>query len=60
MKNVGLVVAYILVVVSRHIGTFSGIHCSKPTTLQWRHYERQGVSNHQLRVYLLNRLLRQR
>ena len=32
----------------------------KPTTLQWRHYRRDGVSNHQHRLCLLNRLFRRR
>ena len=30
------------------------------TALQWRHYERDGVSNHQPHDYLLNRLFRRR
>ena len=31
-----------------------------PSTLQWRHNERDGVSNHQPRDYLRNRLFRRR
>ena len=35
-------------------------HCHNITLLQWRHNERDGVSNHQPHDYLLNRLFRRR
>ena len=34
--------------------------CAVGIPLRWRHYERDGVSNHQPRVCLLSRLLRHR
>ena len=37
-----------------------GIIYNDSCTLQWRHYERDGVLNHQLRDCLLNRLFRRR
>ena len=36
------------------------IICSNSSTLQWRHNEHDGVSNHQSRDCLLNRLFRRR
>ena len=38
----------------------SGVNVLSTKTLQWRHNERHGVSNHQPHVCLLNRLFRQR
>ena len=49
----------------RHKHTFSGqsfqlIECLDSTPLQWRHNERDGVSNHQPQDCSLNRLFRRR
>ena len=43
-----------------YMGTLSACGVNPPVTLQWRHNERDGVSNHQPHGCLLNRLFRRR